>query len=491
MSARRFVLSLLPAIAGLLAALDVPPARAVYECGGEYDTCDCGRSNFCICDGTCGNCVWHAWHSACCHWGRALEWCTDAQYWNDQARARGYPTGMTPADTAIFVCEPSSTCSGYGHVGYVVTANADGSFSSTEQFWGGPCGTHTRTRPAGFATGGFIYNPGGAPPPPPGCSGTDDATFVGETVPDGTHFAPGASFTKTWTLRNTGTSTWTRACNHRLAFDGGEQFGAPAETLLPEGTTVAPGANYTWSVPMTAPSTPGTYRGYWKMDRYGTARFGDRVWVEIVVDSTPPPPTDADGDGHPAGADCDDGNPAVHPGAAESCNSIDDDCDGTTDEGVRNRCGTCGPEPPEVCDGIDNNCNGETDEGVRNLCGTCGPEPPEVCDGIDNNCNGAIDEGCVAADADADIAADADADIAADVPTDMARPDAPTEGAPSDGATDGRMDGWVYIWVEDDGCGCGVPGRRTPAAAATLLFLLAGALAFRRRRGPPRSGNEG
>lgn len=52
---------------------------------------------------------------------------------------------------------------------------------------------------------------------------------------------------------------------------------------------------------------------------------------------------DRDGDGYfgrvrgrPAcGDDCDDDNPAVHPGATEVCNSRDDDCDGAVDEGSR------------------------------------------------------------------------------------------------------------------------------------------------------------
>ncbi|MBI4019786.1 MAG: DNRLRE domain-containing protein [Candidatus Aenigmarchaeota archaeon] len=45
---------------------------------------------------------------------------------------------------------------------------------------------------------------------------------------------------------------------------------------------------------------------------------------------------DNDGDGHgagcPAGLDCNDGNAAIHSGAAEVCNSADDDCDGGIDE---------------------------------------------------------------------------------------------------------------------------------------------------------------
>jgi hypothetical protein len=65
----------------------------------------------------------------------------------------------------------------------------------------------------------------------------------------------------------------------------------------------------------------------------------------------------------------------------ETCDGLDNDCNGTADEGC------CVPQP-EVCDGLDNDCNGTADEGC------CVPQP-EVCDGLDNDCNGFVDEiGC-------------------------------------------------------------------------------------------------
>ena len=340
-------------------------ARAVYECGGETDTCPCGASNFCLCDRTCGNCVWHAWHMACCEWGRALEWCTDAGTWDAYAVSNGYPTGSQPQNRSIFVCDPSGACSQWGHVGWVVTAYPDGSFDSTEQYWGGPCGTYAQNRPAGYATAGFIYNPDGP--------GIDDAAFDSETIPDGTHFAPGQAFTKRWTMRNTGTTTWTSAENYLWTWDGEQQFSAAEQTLLPGGTSVAPGGTWDWDVPMFAPSPPGTYRGYWRMDRYGTGRFGTRVWVEIVVDDWP----DSDGDGYRADVDCDDGDASVHPGAPEVCgDGVDQDCDGQDEACVTDADGD-GYQPPADCD--------DGDASVH-------PGAPEICgDGVDQDCDGADD----------------------------------------------------------------------------------------------------
>ena len=74
----------------------------------------------------------------------------------------------------------------------------------------------------------------------------------------------------------------------------------------------------------------------------------------------------------------------------EKCNGIDDDCDGTTDEDFT----TLG----QACDGPDSDqckngalvCNG-AGTGV-----TCGPESPtnivEICNGLDDDCNGQTDE---------------------------------------------------------------------------------------------------
>ena len=123
--------------------------------------------------------------------------------------------------------------------------------------------------------------------------------------------------------------------------------------------------------------------------------------------------------------------------ATETCNNIDDNCDGKIDEPWPKKGSACDGDDDdqcangawecdaagtavicvgdnsvdETCDNADNDCDGAVDEGLSEQC-TCGAETgqrecanglwgscsageaePEVCDNQDNNCDGVIDEG--------------------------------------------------------------------------------------------------
>jgi len=153
---------------------------------------------------------------------------------------------------------------------------------------------------------------------------------------------------------------------------------------------------------------------------------------------------DPDNDGYGPGCalgevDCIPNDPSSYPGAAEQCgDSLDNNCDGSVDEGcgcLEGAVELCyeGPEASRdvgacrsgfrscadgvfgecelqrlpagaeesLCDGRDEDCDGTVDEGLTNACGQCGPVPLEICgDNLDNDCNGVIDDAEAGCDCD-------------------------------------------------------------------------------------------
>jgi len=102
------------------------------------------------------------------------------------------------------------------------------------------------------------------------------AQFVSETIPDDTEFGSGEAFTKSWTFKNTGTCTWNT--DYKMVFATGDAMSGPASVYLVG--TVAPNTQVTISVDMTAPSDPGTYTGYWKLQADDDEQFG-QVYVRV------------------------------------------------------------------------------------------------------------------------------------------------------------------------------------------------------------------
>jgi MYXO-CTERM domain-containing protein len=189
--------------------------------------------------------------------------------------------------------------------------------------------------------------------------------------------------------------------------------------------------------------------------------------------------------------------------AAESCDGLDNDCDGVVDEEITRECATacgagvescamgawvgCTAQTPaaEACDGLDNDCDGTVDpgcscvEGQTRTCGdgegacapgqqTCGTEgtwgacegatdpAAELCNGVDDDCDGIVDEM-------------------------DGTPLCPEGGSCHDGTcvppTPAAEDGG-----DESGCGCRAGGRPNGLGGALLAAVVGLAFVRRRRR---------
>ena len=227
--------------------------------------------------------------------------------------------------------------------------------------------------------------------------------------------------------------------------------------------------------------------------------------IPDCVDDTIGTDDDLDGDGFPNDIDCDPTDPTVYPNAAEDCDAVDSDCDGSVadefgdldgddvpdcvdpdvdGDGVptADDCDDADPDNypanPESCDGQDNDCDALLDAGADGVDGqesdgdgdgqwpcegdcddgdaTVFDGATELCDGLDNECAGSLVADETDPDGDGSLACSGDC--------------APLDAAVYDGApescdeVDSDCDGDL-VDVDVDGDADGIPDCVDPAVA--------------------------
>lgn len=123
--------------------------------------------------------------------------------------------------------------------------------------------------------------PTSIPPTSPMQNYCDNALFISDvSIPDNTVMAPGQAFEKTWAIQNTGTCTWSES--YAITFVSGDIMNGETRTINQK---VISQQQANISVKLTAPGTPGTYTGFWRLTNGKGAPFGQIVSVVIKVDA--------------------------------------------------------------------------------------------------------------------------------------------------------------------------------------------------------------
>lgn len=131
------------------------------------------------------------------------------------------------------------------------------------------------------------------------------ASFVRDSVGDGTIFGLNHIFEQTWTLRNEGTVAWPAGCV--VKFSGGDYMGH-IDSTHPTGISdlvsasqstvcysqLAPGQEFQFTVLLRTPARAGKFISFWRLTTEDGFRFGERLWCEVnarAIKAAPPPPS--------------------------------------------------------------------------------------------------------------------------------------------------------------------------------------------------------
>ena len=189
------------------------------------------------------------------------------------------PTNTVAPTTAATLISPTPNTSGAASP--TLDANALPTFS----FVNTPA-TGLNTPAAGFTQISVLPTSAGQATAALG-DACNNLVFEGDvTIPDGETINPGDDFQKVWALRNTGTCTWDEG--YAFVYIAGSVPNLDPYTFefRNRNDFVASGEGINMGINLTAPCTPGSYEGHWRMRNDQGFYFGTilSVYVKVVDD---------------------------------------------------------------------------------------------------------------------------------------------------------------------------------------------------------------
>jgi uncharacterized protein YraI len=188
-------------------------------------------------------------------------------------------TGPSTSYPIIVVAPPGAS-------GEVVGVSAD------SQYWQVKISTQYAADGLGWVSASYVTTantsgvPVATPPPAPtvppeSTTPTGSCALLAQSPADYTVMAPDTSFTASWTLKNTGTTTWSTD-SYDVRYLGANSLpfhqGADGYDFA---SNVEPGWDYLVSIPMIAPANTGTYGEAWGIVQGSNTVCTFWIWIEV------------------------------------------------------------------------------------------------------------------------------------------------------------------------------------------------------------------